>query len=306
MDTRFSVVIPSYNSWRTIGETLSSLKRQTRAELIEEVIVVDSSTDGATAEYLRARSDVRLIEAGKRVMPALGRNIGAAAAKAEYLFFIDSDAYAEPDAIERLAAHVAAGRRAGGGSVLLAHGQEKSPIAAAQYFLQFNEFMPSAKTGAVPFSPSCNLFCEKSLFRGIGGFPEIRASEDVLFGRRVNAADEYVFMPDVRVRHIFRLDPRAYLSNQSLLGAYVFLERRLSARGGPVFTNPALALMALPAILAVKCLRIAARVAAAGPPRFFSFLSVFPVFIVGLFVWAKGFAAAALGRGETASVRALS
>ena len=48
---KISVIIPSYNSWPEIEKTLSALNAQTKPELMEEVLVVDSSEDGKTKEF---------------------------------------------------------------------------------------------------------------------------------------------------------------------------------------------------------------------------------------------------------------
>ncbi len=101
---KISVVIPSYNSWKTLGATLSALASQTRKDSIAEVLVVDSSDDAKTRTFLKSLQvpNLRVIEAGTRVMPAIGRNLGAALSTGEVLVFIDSDAYMADDWIEKI------------------------------------------------------------------------------------------------------------------------------------------------------------------------------------------------------------
>jgi hypothetical protein len=66
--------------------------------------------------------------------------------------------------------------------------------------------------------PSCNLFCDRLLFRQLGGFPKIRASEDSLFCLKAGELTDLVFIPDAGVYHIFRLDKDDFIRNQLLIG----------------------------------------------------------------------------------------
>lgn len=289
MAASISVVIPSYNSKKTVARTLASLRVQTRPDLLREVIVADSSGDGRTRDVLGAHAwdKLTVLDIGERVMPAAARNAGAARATGDFLFFVDSDAYLASDALERLAAHIERGKRVGGGSIALPPFQKRNVLAAAQFFLQFNEFMDRGPARRVPFAPSCNLFCEAALFRACGGFPEIRASEDVLFGLKAGETAPFWFLPDVKAYHVFREEARPFFSNQFLLGKYVLVYRRM--KGSPLLYRGPAPLLLLPAFLALKAARIAARVFRAGPNRFAHFLAVSPAFAAGLAFWAAGF-----------------
>ncbi|HTL71344.1 MAG TPA: glycosyltransferase [Candidatus Eisenbacteria bacterium] len=302
MRTPISVIVPSYNARKTLGRTLDSLSQQTSPGLLREIIVVDSSDDGLTRDLLASRAGsagsapLRVVDGGRRLSPALGRNMGAELARGETLLFLDADAYLAPDALERVAAQRALGRRVGGGSVSLPPFQKNSPLPLAQFFLQFNEFADRGKARPKAFAPSCNLFCERELFAEAGGFPDIRASEDVLFGLNVNRLATFWFVPEIRAFHVFREDAKAFLSNQALLGRYVLVWRRL--RRNSFYVRGAWALAFLPLILVVKFLRITARVLRCGPSLFLAYLKSLPAFVPGLFAWAAGFASAAADPSE--------
>jgi glycosyltransferase involved in cell wall biosynthesis len=92
-----SIVIPSYNSHKTISRTIESLVKSDDYVLINEIIIVDSSDDNATKGLLGSFADtkLRLIHSGIKVMPSLQRNIGAEQATGDLLVFIDSDAYTQ-------------------------------------------------------------------------------------------------------------------------------------------------------------------------------------------------------------------
>ncbi|NJK86646.1 MAG: glycosyltransferase family 2 protein [Bacteroidales bacterium] len=86
-----SVVIPSYNSAKTIEFTLKHLFSQSASDRILEVIVVDSSDDGVTPALLEkyaSENKIVHINSGTRVMPAIQRNIGAKNAKGDLLLLL--------------------------------------------------------------------------------------------------------------------------------------------------------------------------------------------------------------------------
>jgi len=86
------------------------------------------------------------------------------------------------------------------------------------------------------FLPAVNFFCEKRLFQLAGGFPEIRAAEDVLFGLALGRLEKMCFIPQARVHHVFREDRGAYYENQEMLGnttsPTAATPRRPGTRGG--------------------------------------------------------------------------
>ena len=287
-----SVIVPSYNSFSTVSYTLASLFEQQPASLLKEVLVVDSSDDGATGPFLETvkHEKLRVVRLPEKTMPALARNLGAQQASGEVLAFIDSDAYAELDWLEKIVSAYQRGCRVGGGAILLPPEQRARPLALAQYFLQFSEFMGHAH-GRVRFVPSCNVFCEKKLFDEVGGFPEVRAAEDVLFGARVESLAAFHFDPAIRVRHIFSETWKRYRTNQTLLGEYALAHRRLNPKSW-LHRGPA-PLLLLPVFAPVKLFRIASRVCRSGDKELRrAFFRHLPLLLIGLFFLTCGFAKA--------------
>ena len=115
-----TVIIPSYNSHQTIGWTLKGIKAQTKLESIREILVVDSSDDGITPDYLKDKEDdlIKVTRSGSRVMPAIQRNIGATMANGDLLCFVDSDAFPAPNWIELILEEYSKGFLAGEGEGL--------------------------------------------------------------------------------------------------------------------------------------------------------------------------------------------
>ncbi len=295
---KISVVIPSYNSFLTIRYTIDALLGQEK-ELLEEIIVVDSSDDQKTRDLLSCYDNPKLktILLPKKTVPAIGRNIGAEKARARVIAFIDSDAYPADDWLNKISEAADEGVLVGGGSIALPTFQRWSLIAGAQYLLQFNEFIDHGEKRQKSFVPSCNLFCEKALFQSIGGFPDIRASEDVLFGFKAGEKTKLYFIPDIKVYHIFRKEFGGYLRNQELLGRYILIYRR--QRSDSWIYKGLAAAAFLPAFLVIKFLRISQRVLTSFNMELYTlFVVSLPLFLLGLCSWAWGFFQGSISKEE--------
>jgi len=83
---RLSVVIPTLNEERHLGQLLSDIQRQNRRP--DEVIVVDAGSSDATVRIAGRSSTVVLH--GQRPV-ARGRNLGGYSATGDLIFFLDAD-----------------------------------------------------------------------------------------------------------------------------------------------------------------------------------------------------------------------
>lgn len=93
-----SVIIPTYNEYRDIGECLESLMHQSFKNF--EVIVVDDGSTDRTVEIAK-KFKVRIIK-GKHKGPGFSRNLGAMQSKAKILVFVDADMTFEKDYLKNL------------------------------------------------------------------------------------------------------------------------------------------------------------------------------------------------------------
>jgi glycosyltransferase involved in cell wall biosynthesis len=104
MVPRVSVIIPTYNRARLVTEAVASVLGQTYRDL-EILVVDDASTDGTVAA-LAAWREVRVCRHSSRQGVAAARNTGAAAARGEWLAFLDSDDLWLPDKLARQMAYL--------------------------------------------------------------------------------------------------------------------------------------------------------------------------------------------------------
>lgn len=96
-----TVVVVSYNTQAALRRCLVAL----RAQGVAQVVVVDnSSTDGSATMVQTEFPEVDLVEAGENLGFARANNVGAERAETPLVLFLNSDAYADPGAIARLAA----------------------------------------------------------------------------------------------------------------------------------------------------------------------------------------------------------
>ena len=93
-----SIVVPCFNSGKTIKRTIESLKSQTWEEK-EIIIVNDGSDDQETLDILNLFEGVLIINQ-KNLGLSAARNTGAYKAKGRFLLFLDSDDWIEDDALE--------------------------------------------------------------------------------------------------------------------------------------------------------------------------------------------------------------
>jgi len=125
------------------------------------------------------------------------------------------------------------------------------------------------------------------LFLQTGGYPEVRAAEDVLFGFEINKITELLFLPSAVSAHIFRINLRGFYINQRLLGRHAALYRRGMHKMFKL--TPTLMYILYPLIISIKLYRILPRIVVAGRTYFNSLIRVFPYFFVGMHHWTMGF-----------------
>ena len=98
-----SVVIPAYNAKDTIVECIRAVLNQSRADLIDEIIVVDDGSKDDTVETIKTRVNderVKIISKPNGGV-STARNLGIKTAMAEWIALLDSDDVWKPQKIEK-------------------------------------------------------------------------------------------------------------------------------------------------------------------------------------------------------------
>ncbi len=99
---KVSVIVPAYNVEKYIDRCVESLLKQT-LEDIEFIIINDGSTDNTLKKISKYLSNdkIRLYDRSNHGIGST-RNYGLNLAHGEYIGFVDSDDYIEPDMFEKL------------------------------------------------------------------------------------------------------------------------------------------------------------------------------------------------------------
>lgn len=103
--TKISIIVPIYNAEQFISKCVDSILSQTERSL-ELILVNDGSPDNSGKlcdEYAQQDGRVKVIHQ-KNAGVSAARNAGIAAAAGDYIGFVDSDDWIEPQMFERLLA----------------------------------------------------------------------------------------------------------------------------------------------------------------------------------------------------------
>ncbi len=278
-----SVVIPSYNAERYIENCLNSLQRQ-KTVVAYEIIVVDSSSD-ATPEIISEKfPTVKLLHLEQQTYPGAGRNIGVKEAQSEILAFIDSDCRAAENWLEQGMEAIRSGYSIVGGSV---RNGNPGLISWPDYFLTFNEFMPTMPSREVQFMPTCNFMCTRQIFEKIGGFDAtLFAGEDTLFCYRALQHTKLFFDNSILVSHHNRVQFWKFLRHHFSFGKHSAQLRRKMKLPGSVLARYPLLMLAVPFI---RLAMISMRMVRWNRKALLLFIVTSPLLLLGVGAWSVGF-----------------
>jgi GT2 family glycosyltransferase len=273
---RVSVILPAYLSARTVAACLAALDAQTWQD--HEVILVDSSPDGASAAIARQHSPhVRTLTVPERLLPHAARNRGAALATGDLLVFSDPDVYAAADWLATLVeAHQATGEVIVG--ALDCWGSRW--FDRGVHLCKFAKWLPGQRPRRVDISPTANMLVSRHDFLAAGQFPDDELLGDVTFSRRLLAGGkELLFEPEAVVAHHHLHSLRSFLRERFQRGR-LFGRLRSAWLGG---ARAQLLAYLVVSVLPIRLLRILALVTAqvARAGRLRDYLLTFPVVIVG-------------------------
>lgn len=100
---KVSIIMPAYNTAPYLGQALASLQQSLKDDY--EVWLIDDGSEDDTFHLLRQFADqhpnIHTLTQ-KNSGPAHARNVGLTYASGEYIYFMDSDDYIEPDSIDIL------------------------------------------------------------------------------------------------------------------------------------------------------------------------------------------------------------
>lgn len=219
MSVEVSAVVCTRNRAPWLASALASLAAQTLPRDAREIVVVDNgSTDDTPGVIARAARDDASVRA--LVEPHAGlsraRNAGWRAARGRWVAFLDDDAIAVPDWLERIAAAFATREpRPGcvGGPITLAWPEARPawlPASMDDCFTAVDLSPVPAVLDGGRWLAGCNMAFARDDLEALGGFDErlgrageaLLSMEDVALQRRLARAGRPPFYdPAIAVRH---------------------------------------------------------------------------------------------------------
>jgi glycosyltransferase involved in cell wall biosynthesis len=195
---RVSLVIPVRDEAATVETLLQSIVRQTRPP--DEVVIVDGGSTDDTVARARAftRNDTRfrVIEAGDAT-PGRGRNVGITAATHDWIALTDAGIRLDGAWLEQL---VAQAERTPGVEIVFG----TFDVEVDSRFTRWANlaFVPPSRP--VPGGRARGPFIASSLvsrqaWADVGGFPDLRSGEDLLFIRALERRGRVAWAPGARV-----------------------------------------------------------------------------------------------------------
>jgi GT2 family glycosyltransferase len=288
-----SVIVPCYNSERTIRQCLRSLINQ-ETGVAFDITVVDSSVDATPDIVEREFPAVRLIHLAKRTFAAAARNIGIRETRAPFCLMIDSDCVAKPDVIERMVIrHNENSYAAVGGS--LANGTPGQISGLVGYLAEFKEFMPSAPKRLEKGIPTANIMYRREALVRHGCFDdEMQYAEDILLNWKIFSAGESIlFDPEIEVTHLNRTGWRNVLFYQTGLGRLSAKARRRGRMPGRVLLDYPILILLMPIVRSLNAARWFAR---HDRRMLLKFLLISPIYLLAMAFWSYGFFRGAINK----------
>lgn len=217
MDTYISIVIPVYNSERTIDRAIEACQAQNYPTDRFEIIVVDDGSQDNTEKIVKSY-DIRYVRQRNKG-PASARNTGWKNAKGNYVFFLDSDCIPERDWLSKTMEHykrediVCVGGRYG-------IANENSLLATCiytEFLVRYSRIPRFAK-----YIGSHGYSFRKDFLERIGGYNEeytaASGEDNDLAYRILELGYKPMFDQEIVIHHYFPTRLLSYLKTQMIHG----------------------------------------------------------------------------------------
>ncbi len=176
---QISIIIPAYNSEKTIRETINSVLAQTFSDL--EIIVINDGSSDQTIEVVQQISDPRIsIYSYPNGGPATSRNRGILKSQGAYLSFIDADDLWTPDKLEIQY------------QALLNNPQAAVAYSGTDWIDEQGNFLRHASAPG----PSGNIYAQALLYHLFGSGSNFLVRREALFAIQESAQDTNSFFDE--------------------------------------------------------------------------------------------------------------
>ncbi len=281
-----SVVIPAYESHRTLARCLQALRGQSWRDF--EVVIVDSSPTERSQAVAADFPEVRYLRHPGRLLPFAARNMAIQLAQSDILVSLDPDVYAAEDWLARLVAcHRQRGSAVAGAVTCHRH----SLLDWGAHFCKYHEGLPYQAAGPIASAASASLLFTRQMYTTVGQFRDDLFCSDYLFtAALVQRGYSIWFEPAAVVSHDHPVTWRTYLRERYQRGEEY---GRVRVQAGQ-WSKPRTLLWAACSILPLRLAHLlikTGRTARAGG-ALGCYLRALPATALGFAAWLLGEAAA--------------
>ena len=223
---KFSIIIPVYNSEKTIEKCIKSVFNQYYPKDNYEVIVVDDGSTDNSLDLIKDYSSIKLIRQENRG-PAAARNLGVKHAKGRYIVFTDSDCIVNKHWLEYIEEGFKNYPKISGLGGEILNGN-LSLMGKVSHLIDFGGNVDNKEGFIKTMSiPSANISYKRDIFIEIGGFNEklVTMEDRELNWRFVKNNHKILCYPQVKVFHYANIS-FLNLIKKRFYRAKTFLEAR--------------------------------------------------------------------------------
>jgi len=292
-----SVIIPSYNSEKTIEQCIKSLISQ-KTDFKYEIIIVDSSDNDTVANIANRFTKIKFIRIKHKTFPGIARNIGANEARGALLVFVDSDVVVSECTIQDAIMYSKTGHSVFAGAVDYCSQNKKNGFKKIEWFFEFNSYYPSMREGTRWCLPAVFLAVSREIFVK-EKFINMETGEDVELSARLhNDGNILYFTPKIRVFHVFQSSfSRLFMKSINFGIGDIEIRLIYNVPGSYFIHKPFLKFLAIPGFALIKLAKITYRNVRYNRWRdkflYFCFLPIILILILG---WMLGAYTRIMGR----------
>ena len=188
-----SLVIPVKNEERSLENLFASINRQTLKP--DEIVLVDGGSTDKTVEIAERtaieNTNLKLIKTAQAT-PGKGRNIGVENAAGDWIAFTDAGIKLQKNWLENLV------RKADEADVV--YGNYAPQITGYFEKIAAIVYVPALRKDFIRGKSIASCLIKKKVWETVGGFPDLRAAEDLMFMESAEKAGfKCTYAPDALV-----------------------------------------------------------------------------------------------------------
>jgi glycosyltransferase involved in cell wall biosynthesis len=281
-----SVIVPFYGKKHDLLNCINGLQDQDFKKPFE-TIIVESGNYPEIKKFISTMPNVTSISSDSIMYPGKARNIGAKNSAADFLAFTDADCVPYSNWLSKIYSSLNSGNDIVIGPVINLY--PFHPIASVDNLLQFPDFQRHRPSKNIMHFPACNLGITKKLFIKTGGFPDnYLTGEDVIFSEIAIkiCKGKIEFNHHAIVQHSGRKSILGFIKHNEILGFYRGYLKLKIPSGNKKFLNTSFYSIFFGF---KRFIYILIRTLQWNPAGILRIVFYFPLLILGLSAWTKGF-----------------